>query len=119
MFLGRPHLRFDGLYVSRNTYIRTGLVEWRVRNPVHLVCYYRYLRFFPDGTLLYRTSPDIVANVASSMVTPGRSTKQGQPVQDGRFRLNVRPSAAAGLYIADAPEKRSLFESSLPCQNNC
>lgn len=28
MFLERPHLRFDGLYVSRNTYIKRGLVEW-------------------------------------------------------------------------------------------
>ena len=90
MFLERPHLRFDGVYVSRNTYIRTGLVEWRVRNPVHLVCYFRYLRFFPDGTLLYRTTPDIVANVASSMLAAGRGTKQGQQVQGGRYRLTVR-----------------------------
>ena len=37
LFLERPHLRFDGIYVSRNTYIRTGITEWRVRNPVHLV----------------------------------------------------------------------------------
>ena len=44
MYLDRPHLRFDGLYVSRNTYIRTGVTEWRVKNPVHLVCYYRYFR---------------------------------------------------------------------------
>ena len=44
MYLERPHLRFDGLYVSRNTYIRTGVTEWRVKNPVHLVCYYRYFR---------------------------------------------------------------------------
>ena len=28
MFLDRPHLRFDGLYVSRNTYIKRGIVEW-------------------------------------------------------------------------------------------
>ena len=44
MYLERPHLRFDGLYCSRNTYIRTGVTEWRVKNPVHLVCYYRYFR---------------------------------------------------------------------------
>ena len=37
-------MRFDGVYVSRNTYMRTGIVEWRVKNPVHLVCYYRYYR---------------------------------------------------------------------------
>ena len=59
MFLQRPHLRFDGLYVSRNTYIRTGITEWRIRNPVHMVCYFRYLRFLPDGDFLYRTSPEV------------------------------------------------------------
>jgi hypothetical protein len=26
-----------GLYVSRNTYIRAGIAEWRTTNPVHLV----------------------------------------------------------------------------------
>lgn len=26
-----------GLYVSRNTYIRTGIAEWKISNPVHLV----------------------------------------------------------------------------------
>ena len=44
LYLSRPHMRFDGVYVSRNTYLRTGLVEWRVKNPVHLVCYFRYYR---------------------------------------------------------------------------
>ena len=44
LYLDRPHMRFDGVYISRNTYLRTGLVEWRVKNPVHLVCYFRYYR---------------------------------------------------------------------------
>ena len=59
MFMDRPHLRFDGVYVSRNTYIKRGIVEWRVRNACHVVCYFRYCRFSPDGTLLYRTSPEV------------------------------------------------------------
>ncbi len=59
MFVDRPHLRFDGVYVSRNTYIKRGIVEWRVRNACHVVCYFRYCRFSPDGTLLYRTSPEV------------------------------------------------------------
>jgi len=37
MFLARPHVRTEGIYVSRNTYIRLGATEWRVKNPVHLV----------------------------------------------------------------------------------
>ena len=62
MFLQRPHLRFDGLYVSRNTYIRTGLTEWRIKNPVHLVTYFRYLYFMPDGRFTTRTSPEVRDN---------------------------------------------------------
>jgi hypothetical protein len=45
-FLASPRLRTDGLYVSRNTYVRTGLTEWKFKNPVHLVTYFRYWRFF-------------------------------------------------------------------------
>ena len=70
MFLERPHLFFDGVYVSRNTYIRTGVTEWKVKNPVHLVAYYRYYRFFKDGTLVYRTSPETLAKVAKSLQGP-------------------------------------------------
>lgn len=47
MYLERPHVRFDGVYVSRNTYFRLGAVTMEVKNPVHLCVYYRYYRFFP------------------------------------------------------------------------
>ena len=96
MYLDRPHLRFDGLYVSRNTYIRPGITEWKVRNPVHLVCYFRYLRFLPDGTLIYRTSPETVSKVARSMLAPkkvslrpsGSSRAASESsLQEGRYRL--------------------------------
>ncbi|PNX83727.1 F-box protein 7-like, partial [Trifolium pratense] len=36
MWLLRPRLRTDGLYASRNTYIRVGVAEWKVTNPVHV-----------------------------------------------------------------------------------
>lgn len=39
--------------------LQRGIVEWRVRNACHLVAYYRYYRFLPGGTLLYRTSPEV------------------------------------------------------------
>lgn len=41
MFLQAPHLRFEGLYVSRNTYIRQGAVEWKREKTCHLVTYFR------------------------------------------------------------------------------
>lgn len=69
MFLDVPHVRFDGVYVARNTYIRIGAVELHRSNTVHLACYYRYYRFFPNGQVrpcLWRRRPD------SGMRTQGR-----------------------------------------------
>ena len=57
MYTYRPHLRTDGLYVSRNTYLRRGEVYLKARAPVHLVVYFRYYAFSPAGGFLYRCSP--------------------------------------------------------------
>ncbi|KAL5546522.1 hypothetical protein UlMin_006209 [Ulmus minor] len=35
MWVLRPRVRTDGLYVSRNTCIRVGVVKWKVTNPLH------------------------------------------------------------------------------------
>lgn len=67
MFQKRPRLRFSGCYISTVNYIRPGAstpsqVSWNT--PVHIVTYYRYLRFFRDGSclsLLTTTEPtDVV-----------------------------------------------------------
>ncbi|WMV54165.1 hypothetical protein MTR67_047550 [Solanum verrucosum] len=42
MWLLRPRIRTDGIYVSRNTYIRAGVAEWKITNPVHLVCVFLF-----------------------------------------------------------------------------
>ncbi|XP_073003281.1 F-box protein 7 [Typha latifolia] len=67
MWVQRPRIRTDGLYVSRNTYIHTGVAEWKVTNPVHVVCYYRYLRFYPSGKFLYKISSQKVKEVVKCM----------------------------------------------------
>ena len=53
MFRRRPRVRFNGCYISTVNYIRPGgstasQVSWI--NQVHIVTYYRYLRFFRDGS---------------------------------------------------------------------
>lgn len=63
-----------------------------MKNPVHLVCYYRYFRFFPDGTLLYRTSPEVPVQVQRSMRTLVRN-RMDEGVLRGRYMLRVsRPT---------------------------
>lgn len=168
MFLERPHLRFDGLYVSRNTYIKRGLVEWcaaearphlhvspvpglcvtslsssrlsqakafevhepypvfptlldrvsdplcavfvrrRVKSACHLVCYYRYVRFLPDGHLLYRTSPEVVSRVARRLVdAPGQQgCRKDDAVHEGRYRCQVRGQPRVESVLCPAPVDR-------------
>lgn len=55
MFRRRPRVRFTGVYISTVNYVRPGaaspnLVTWNT--PVHIVTYYRYLRFYRDGTCI-------------------------------------------------------------------
>ncbi|KAG9444040.1 hypothetical protein H6P81_015380 [Aristolochia fimbriata] len=95
MWLLRPRLRTDGIYVSRNTYIRAGVAEWKVTNPVHLVCYFRYIRFFPSGRFLYKNSSQKVKEVARFMNF--RASKV-DCVFSGRYTLVENQVEAALLY---------------------
>lgn len=88
--MDRPHLRFDGVYVSRNTYIKRGVVEWRVRVGCHIVAYYRYMTFQPDGSFLYRTSPEVVSKVALGLQDYHRIRrhKRDDAISEGRYLLD-------------------------------
>ncbi|CAN6439267.1 unnamed protein product [Victoria cruziana] len=95
MWLSRPRIRTDGLYVSRNTYIRAGVAEWKITNPVHLVCYYRYIRFFPTGKFLYKNSSQRVREVAKCM---NFRASKADCVFSGRYTLTNDQVEAAILY---------------------
>lgn len=64
----RPRIRFNGCYISTVNYIRPGgntASQSTWNTPVHIVTYYRYLRFFRDGTcasLLTTTEPNEVVH---------------------------------------------------------
>ncbi|KAK2807289.1 hypothetical protein FQN50_005443 [Emmonsiellopsis sp. PD_5] len=67
-----PRIRFTGIYISTVNYTRPGAasalqhVSWNA--PIHIVTYYRYLRFYPDGSLislLTTTEPiDVVPHIS-------------------------------------------------------
>jgi hypothetical protein len=50
MIKQRPLIRFDGFYICKMMYRRTGLNINSLNNPVHEVVWYRYIRFRPDRT---------------------------------------------------------------------
>lgn len=55
MFRTRPRIRFNGCYISTVNYTRPGAIGSNTLTWNHnilIVTYYRYLRFFRDGTLI-------------------------------------------------------------------
>ena len=48
----RPYIRYDGFYVCKMMYRRSGLSDHSTNHPVFEVISYKYLKFNPDGTTL-------------------------------------------------------------------
>ncbi|KAK3362656.1 hypothetical protein B0T25DRAFT_490736 [Lasiosphaeria hispida] len=101
MFRLRPRIRFNGCYISTVNYMRSGQantnqITWN--SPVHIVTYYRYLRFFRDGgaiSLLTTAEPaDVVHHMTreaialhSRGVAPHLPSIVMQSALRGRWRL--------------------------------
>ncbi|XP_022768175.1 F-box protein 7 isoform X3 [Durio zibethinus] len=100
MWLLRPRVRTDGLYVSRNTYVRAGVAEWKITNPVHIVCYFRYMRFFPSGRFLYKNSSQKIKDAAKFM---NFRASKADCVFGGHYTLSEDKVEAAVLYPGMRP----------------
>lgn len=100
MFRQRPRLRFNGCYISTVNYNRPGAASTDSRTwgtPIHIVTYFRYLRFFRDGTvisLLTTTEPaDVVHHLSKENLhhQHGRSLLPSSVMKDalkGRWHLS-------------------------------
>ena len=86
IFHNHPRVRFTGVYISTVNYTRPGGASatastWS--NPVHIVTYYRYLRFFRDGTcisLLTTNEPvEVVHHLTPENLNFVRSGKKDGP----------------------------------------
>lgn len=64
MYKNRPRVQFNGVYISTCNYLRPGLAQtWN--NPLHMVTYYRYVRFYEDGTCM-----NLLTTLAPADVVP-------------------------------------------------
>ncbi|KAI9670335.1 MAG: hypothetical protein M1831_006549 [Alyxoria varia] len=104
----RPRLRYNGCYISVVNYQRPGAASsesqytWTA-SPIHIVTYYRYLRFFRDGTvisLLTSAEPvDVVHHMTKENIRDrerlAASTLPSAIMKDalgGRWRLTGKAS---------------------------
>ena len=53
MFIHAPRVNFKGVYYMKERYLKTGQkISSQSYDPVYVVEFFRYIRFFPDGTCL-------------------------------------------------------------------
>ncbi|KAL9100046.1 MAG: hypothetical protein Q9163_004539 [Psora crenata] len=103
MFHKRPRLRFNGCYISTVNYIRPGAATttqatWN--SPVLIVTYYRYLRFFRDGScvsLLSTTEPgEVVPHLTRENIRTHHAAGSLDHALRGRWKLSGNPYDVGG-----------------------
>lgn len=115
MFRSRPRIRFNGCYISTVNYIRPGAstssqISWNT--PVHIVTYYRYLRFFRDGScvsLLTTAEPGDVVHHLSKANVPS-SAQHGKTNPSLLPPMSIMQHALRGRWKIQSPLSASKEE---------
>ncbi|KAK9241444.1 hypothetical protein V1525DRAFT_393169 [Lipomyces kononenkoae] len=110
MFLERPRILFNGIYISTCNYHRYGVSHsWNV--PVHIVTYYRYVRFFDDGTcmthLTTKEPVEVVPEFHRHLMKRGMFKGTWRMLIDGRVRIESQAPVAKYLFLQELDIKSS------------
>lgn len=114
MFRSRPRIRFSGCYISTVNYTRPGAnnaSNFTWTTPVLIVTYYRYLRFFRDGScisLLTTSEPaDVVPWLWKEHAHHNHTNTLPQSVMKdalkGRWRLSGDPYKGLRKTVPKVP----------------
>lgn len=103
MFLERPRVRFDGVYISKTTYIRQGEESLDgFYRAWHQVDYYRYLRFFSDGQVMMLTTPEDPLTIVPRLRS---RNPRGDSVMFGHFRLSQDTDNQTKVFLVVSKKK--------------
>ncbi|XP_074502507.1 F-box only protein 9 isoform X1 [Sebastes fasciatus] len=119
MFLRRPRVRFDGVYISKTSYIRQGEESLDgFYRAWHHVEYYRYLRFFPDGHVVMITTPEDPLVVVPRLRT--KNVRMDSALL-GHFRLSQETDNQTKVFAVVCKrkeEKATEFQRNRFCRRN-
>lgn len=120
VFRSRPRLRFNGCYISTVNYTRAGgassnTLTWGA--PIHVVTYFRYLRFFRDGTaisLLTTSDPaDVVHHLTKANIHSHHGSYLPSSVMKdalrGRWRLSGPASSSPDPVTGEDEHEGDVF----------
>lgn len=118
MFLQRPRVRFDGVYISKTSYIRQGEESLDgFYRAWHQVEYYRYLRFFPDGHVIMLTTPEDPLTIVPRL----RKNTRMESALLGHFRLSQETDNQTKVFAVVSKkkeEKAAEFQRNRFCRRN-
>eukprot|EP01134_Creolimax_fragrantissima_P002859 CFRG2859T1 len=99
MYIHRPRPRFDGVYVSKDSYMRPGERDMSsFYAPCHIVEHYRYLRFSSRGTVVSATTPMDPIRFIQRMGTGGQWREdQRHGICVGEYHLNSDGSVSCSV----------------------
>ncbi|KAK4556494.1 hypothetical protein LTR86_006638 [Recurvomyces mirabilis] len=105
LFRSRPRIRFNGCYISTVNYTRPGATNtnsltWG--SPIHVVTYYRYLRFFRDGTVISLLTTTEPADVVHHL-TPQNMNVHAHHRADSLLPSAVMKDALRGRWRLSGP----------------
>ncbi|MCJ1397669.1 hypothetical protein MMC11_000865 [Xylographa trunciseda] len=116
LFQHHPRVRFNGCYISTVNYVRPGAssptqISWNT--PVHIVTYYRYLRFFRDGSCISLLTTAEPADVVHHLLKEHLHANHGGgalPTSVMRYALRGRWHLSASPFHppSDAPHPDSV-----------
>lgn len=114
-----PRIRFTGVYISTVNYTRSGgasVTPSTWGSQVHIVTYYRYLRFFRDGTLISLLTThepvEVIHLLTKENITLVRSGKTIDPAklagagQSFSHQSNMPPAPSAQNILKHALKGR-------------
>lgn len=109
MLKDRPYLKFQGVYISIVNYLRHGANaegSSSLINPIHMITYYRYFRFYPDGRclrLVTTSEPSQIINHYNDKNPPSGSDicQWSISLDDNLGHLNVRRSSEKYSFIEE------------------
>lgn len=119
MLKERPYVKFEGIYISVVNYLRYGANEEGSRswiNPIHMITYYRYFRFYPDGRclrLLTTDEPSLVVSHFSAETPPKNSElcRWSLGFDHGFGHLTITRSSAKYRFVEELQIKHQGYRT--------
>ncbi|KAF8479810.1 hypothetical protein DFH94DRAFT_631706 [Russula ochroleuca] len=111
VYVERPRVRLDGVYIAVCHYIRHGLSENAWVNISHLITYHRYLRFYPNGQVI-----SLLANEEHEpqhVITMLRPTLRMKGFYIGTWKLSGLTVQVSNLVDPSNPTARYSFRMTL------